>query len=254
MEANQIAVMPRAPTHQDSSPGAVAIGSEAAGHARPSVVNHPEMQATFPSSSTNAKIPHMSTFLNTMSGSSIPNMGVPFATATNLARPINSFPPNIQAIPGQFFPSRVSVAVETEEIRKTTVGTNTENSQHLSAGGIDQSAVMSSVGTMTDSLYKVSVGTGTAGTGQPNGQSVVTAMGESHPNIVEKTATGQELNQEKPCQAVVNVTEINPAEILQEALHQGQITQEVMIQEEVVEEVVGVSPEVAKITPIGDGI
>ena len=254
VEANQIAVMPRAPTHQDSSPGAVAIGSEAAGHARPSVVNHPEMQATFPSSSTNAKIPHMSTFLNTMSGSSIPNMGVPFATATNLARPINSFPPNIQAVPGQFFPSRVSVAVETEEIRKTTVGTNTENSQHLSAGGIDQSAVMSSVGTMTDSLYKVSVGTGTAGTGQPNGQSVVTAMGESHPNIVEKTATGQELNQEKPCQALVNVTEINPAEILQEALHQGQITQEVMIQEEVVEEVVGVSPEVAKITPIGDGI
>lgn len=107
---------------------------------------------------------------------------------------------------------------------------------------------------MTDSLYKVSVGTGTAGTGQPNGQSVVTATGESHQSIVEKATTGQELNQEKPCPDGVNVPEINPAEIIQEALNQGQITPEVMIQEEVVEEVVAVTPEVAKITPIGDGI
>lgn len=253
-EASQIAVTPRAPTLQDSSQATVGVGSEAT--ARPAVVNHPEIQGTFPASSSSAKIPHMSTFLNTMSGSPIPNMGMPFATAAGLARPTNTFPPNMQVVPGQFFPSRVSVAVETEEIRKTTVGTNTENNQQLSAGGIDQSAVMSSVGTMTDSLYKVSVGTGTAGTGQTNGQSpVVTATDDSHASIVEETITVQaELSQEKPGQAVVNVQEINPVEIIQEALNQGQMGPEVIIQEEVVEEVVGVAPEVAKITPIGDGI
>jgi len=49
------------------------------------------------------------------------------------------------------------------------------------------------------------------------------------------------------------VQEINPVEIIQEALNQEQIEPTVVIQEEVVEEVVGVT-EVAKITPIGDGI
>lgn len=264
VEAAQVGAVQRAPVLQDSGQTVVS-GSEAT--ARPNIV-HPEM----PALSSSAKIPHMSTFLNTMGGSTIPNMGMPFATAAGLARPMNTFPPGMQAMPGQFFPPRVSVAVETEEIRKATVGTNTENNQQIPGSNIDQ-AVMSSVGTMTDSLYKVSVGTGTLGTLQSNEQSPeVGATAESHVIVVEDSLSVQEeVNQvEKESQEVVDVEvqEINPVEIIQEALNQEpaviiqdntavinqeQIEPAVIIQEEVVEEVVGVT-EVAKITPIGDGI
>ncbi|KAJ7373731.1 hypothetical protein OS493_011340 [Desmophyllum pertusum] len=253
VDTTQVAAMQRAPTLQDSSQVTFVVGSEAT--VRPNVVNHPEMPGTFPASNSATKIPHMSTFLNTMAGTPMPSMGMPFATAAGLVRPMNTFPPGMQAVPGQFFPPRVSVAVETEEIRKTTVGTNTENNQQLSGGNIDQCAVMSSsVGTMTDSLYKVSVGTGTAGTGQTNGQlPEVSETVESPSNIVEECITVQvEINEEKVSQEEVDVQEINPVEIIQEALNQEEIDPEVIIQEDVVEEVVGVTTEVAKITPIGD--
>lgn len=256
VEVTQVATVHRAPAPQDSSQVTVVAAGEAT--VRPNVVSHPEMLATAPASNSSAKIPHMSTFLNTMSGGPIPSMTMPFATAAGLARPMNTFPPGLQAVPGQFFPPRVSVGVETEEIRKTTVGTNTENNQQMPGGCTDQSAVMSSVGTMTDSLYKVSVGTGTAGTvPQSNGQSHdVGTTDETPASVVEESVTLQMgISQEKESQEVADVQEINPVEIIQEALNQEQIHVEptVIIQEEVVEEVVGVT-EVAKITPIGDGI
>lgn len=254
VEVTQVATVQRAPAPQDSSQITVVAGGEAT--VRPNVVSHPEMLPTAPASNSSAKIPHMSTFLNTMGGSPIPSMSMPFATAAGLARPMNTFPPGLQAVPGQFFPPRVSVGVETEEIRKTTVGTNTENNQQIPAGCTDQSAVMSSVGTMTDSLYKVSVGTGTAGTAQQSdGQSHdVSATDGTTASVVEESVTLQmEISQEKASQEAADVQEINPVEIIQEALNQEQIEPTVVIQEEVVEEVVGVT-EVAKITPIGDGI
>ncbi|KAL9955347.1 hypothetical protein ACROYT_G036656 [Oculina patagonica] len=260
VDVTQVGALQRAPALQDPNQPTVVAVSEAT--VRPNV--HPEMPGAVPASNSGATIPHMSTFLNTMGGSPIPSMGMPFATTAGLARPMNTFPPGMQPMPGQFFPPRVSVAVETEEIRKTTVGTNTENNQQLPGNSIDQAAVMSSVGTMTDSLYKVSVGTGTAGTVQTNGQSSeLSATEESHASVVEESITVQaeiSAEVEKTSQEVVDVQvadvqvqEINPVEIIQEALNEEQIEPDVIIQEEVVEEVVG-ETEVAKITPIGDGI
>ena len=246
VDATQVAAAKRATPPQDLNQATVAVGSEAT--ARSSVVTHPEMQvtATFPASNSSAKIPHMSTFLNTMAGNP---MGVPFATASGLARPMNAFPPGLQAMPGQFFPPRVSIGVETEEIRKSTVGTNTENNQQVPTT-IDQSAMMSSVGTMTDSLYKVSVGTAT---GQANEQSpgdsaTVSSIVEDNMDVVHV-----EVNSQKEDPEVVNPEDINAVEIIQEALNPEQIDPVVVIPEDVVEEVVEAT-EVAKITPIGEGI
>ena len=226
------------------------VGNEAT--TRSNLATYPEMQGTFPVSNSSAKIPHMSTFLNTMGGNPIPSMGMPFATAAGLPRPMNTLPPGVQAVPGQFFPPRVSVGVETEEIRKTTVGTNTENGQQLLSSALDQSAVMSSVGTMTDSLYKVSVGTATGQANeQPPGDSA-TCQSES---IVEDSITmvQVEIDTQKEIPEVVHPEEINPVEMIQEALNPEQIDPVVVIPEDVVEEVVEVA-EVAKITPIGDGM
>lgn len=252
VDATQVAAVNRAVPPQDLKPGTVAIGSEAT--ARSNVVTHQEMQGTgtFPLSNSGAKIPHMSTFLNTMGGNPITNMGVPFATAAGLARPMNTFPPGVQALPGQFFPPRVSVAVETEEIRKTTVGTNTENNQQLPSNSIDQSAVMSSIGTMTDSLYKVSVGTVTGQTNEQLPGEGATALGSS---IVEESmaAAQVEIDSQKETPEAVHHHNINPVEIIQEALNPDQMEPVVVIPEDVVEEVVEVT-EVAKITPIGESI
>ena len=246
-DATQVATAKRAAPTQDLNQATIALGSEVI--TRTNVVTHPEMQgaATFPASNSSTKIPHMSTFLNTMGGNP---MGVPFATAGGLARPMNAFPPGIQAVPGQFFPPRVSIGVETEEIRKSTVGTNTENNQQAPSTTIDQSAMMSSVGTMTDSLYKVSVGTAT---GQANEQSsgdnaAVSSIVEDNMAVVHV-----EVNSQKESPEVVHPQDINAVEIIQEALNPEQLEPVVVIPEDVVEEVVEVT-EVAKITPIGEGM
>lgn len=242
VDATQVSAAKR-PAPQDLSQVTVVATNEAT--ARPNMVTYAE--GTFPTSNTSATIPHMSTFLNTMGGSQISSMGVPFA------RPVNTFPPGIQAIPGQFFPPRVSIGVETEEISKTTVGTNTENNQQALPNTIDQAAVMSSIGTMTDSLYKVSVGTAT---GQHNEQQPpddsATCQSET---VVEDSITvvHVDVNTSKESPTVVHPEDINPVEILQEALNPEQIEPVVVMPEDVVEEVVEVA-EVAKITPIADGI
>lgn len=233
-----------APPPQDSNQATVVVANEAT--VQPNIT-YPEMQATFPVSNSSAKIPHMSTFLNTMGGNTIPSMGVPFATA----RPINTFPPGVQAMPGQFFPPRVSVGVETEEIRKATVGTNTEN-QQLPSGSIDQSSLLSSVGTMTDSLYKVSVGTGT---GQSNEHSPSDTATVQSGSTVEDSITVVQVDITTPQESseVVHPQDINPVEIVQEALNPEPMDPVVVIPEDVVEEVAEVT-EVAKITPIDDGM
>ena len=155
-------------------------------------------------------------------------------------------------MPGQFFAPKVSVGVSTEEISKTTVGTNTESNNHVENNGIYQSAAMSSIGTMTDSLYKVSVGTLT---GQNNDQPL-----DGNTNCNTETVLGDSLTvvqvdviAPKETATVVHPQEISPEEILQEALNPEQIEPVVVIPEDVVEEVVEVA-EVAKITPIGDAM
>lgn len=250
-EATQVATAKITAPSQDLTQTSVAVGNEAT--VRANVVTLPELQptGTFPMSNSGAKIPHMSTFLNTMGGNPIPNMAVPFATAAGLSRPINTFPPNIQGAPGQLFTPRVSVAVETEEIRKTTVGTNTENNQQAPNNSAEQAAVMSSIGTMTDSLYKVSVGTVTGQTiEQPTSQE--TQLQSS--NIVEESmaAAHAEINSQKINPNSVS-QEISPVDLIQVALNPEQMEPVVVIPEDVVEEVVEVT-EVAKITPIGEGM
>lgn len=250
LDATQVAVGKNVAVPQDANQGSIVVVSEAT--VRSSALTLPEMQTTtgtFPMANSGAKIPHMSTFLNTMGGNTIPNMAVPFATSAGVARPVNAFPAGVQCVPGQVFPPRVSVAVETEEIRKTTVGTNTENNQQFLSGGADQAAVMSSRGTMTDSLYKVSVGTVT---GQSNEQSAGEGAVTQSSNIVEESmaAAQAEINARK---AGGVSQEISTVDLIQEALNPEQIEPVVVIPEDVVEEVVEVT-EVAKITPIGEAI
>lgn len=250
LDATQVAVGKNVAVPQDANQGSIVVVSEAT--VRSSALTLPEMQTTtgtFPMANSGAKIPHMSTFLNTMGGNTIPNMAVPFATSAGVARPVNAFPAGVQCVPGQVFPPRVSVAVETEEIRKTTVGTNTENNQQFLSSGADQTAVMSSRGTMTDSLYKVSVGTVT---GQSNEQSASEGAVTQSSNIVEESmaAAQAEINARK---AGGVSQEISTVDLIQEALNPEQIEPVVVIPEDVVEEVVEVT-EVAKITPIGEAI
>lgn len=248
LDASQVAAGKNVAVPQDANQGSIVVVSEAT--VRSGALTLPEMQTTtFPMANSGAKIPHMSTFLNTMGGNTIPNMAVPFATSAGVARPVNAFPAGVQCVPGQVFPPRVSVAVETEEIRKTTVGTNTENNQLFLSSGADQAAVMSSRGTMTDSLYKVSVGTVT---GQSNEQSASEGAVTQSSNIVEESmaAAQAEINAQK---AGGVSQEISTVDLIQEALNPEQIEPVVVIPEDVVEEVVEVT-EVAKITPIGEAI
>ena len=110
--------------------------------------------SSLPTQGGPAKIPHMSTFLTAMGGGSLSNM--PFVTTGYTGCTHNAVNPN--QFYGHYVPaSRVSVAVETDEIRRQHVGTNTVRESHSAADDLD----MVSIGTMTDSLYKVSVGTGT---------------------------------------------------------------------------------------------
>ena len=210
-DASQVPAVKRAPSQNLSQLAVMAGNVPSTG---PNTVTYTE--STFPVSNSGAKIPHMSTFLNPMGGGQIPSMGVPFA------RPVNTFPPGVQAMPGQFFAPKVSVGVATEEISKTTVGTNTESSNHVENNGIYQSAAMSSIGTMTDSLYKVSVGTLT---GQNNDQPL-----DGNTNCNTETVLGDSLTvvqvdviAPKETTTVVHPQEISPEEILQEALNPEQI-------------------------------
>lgn len=113
--------------------------------------------STMQSQNMPSKIPHMSTFLTTMGGGGIP--GMPFVTTGFPGRPGNAFTAGGQFF-GQHFPNRISVAVETDEIKRASVGTNTGSRENEAFPDI---IAMASVGTMTDSLYKVSVGTDTGG-------------------------------------------------------------------------------------------
>ena len=181
---------------------------------RASVVTYPEATGTFPgaaSQNTTAKIPHMSTFLTTMGNNSIPGMSMPFPSPSSLPRPLNPLPPGMQSMPGQLYPARVSVAVETEEIEKTTVGTNTDNGGEVIPGlHVEHTVVTSSVGTMTDSLYRVSVGTVTGQTAEQSSCCNVSICEIQHGSDMQNSqalADGVSHMAENPVAA--NIVEVN---------------------------------------------